>query len=460
MASSGLKRRAPSELAASIDTIRLRDWASSSSSSSNNINSPPPSTSYVHSSPFESASYDLPGFLSNWFAKIPKGFENFFPKEGEGEGGEPQKGPEKNKSTEAEKNTFKSKDGKKKKQQQQQQKGGIPPPDDFDPQNITVLIAMLLMVMGARGFVSDGEGGSSKNGKEITFVDFRNQLLESGQVEKIVVVNNSLARVVLHPGSQGIPPKSSSNSTMTADWNASSTESQDSTPYRDGQSDGTRLEFDETMSSDSTTSSSSGSNASSQPSSQAPAYHMYIGSIESFEEKLSKSQNHIHPREWVPVQYVNEVNFMVEFIKATPMLVLLGILYYYSRGLMGGAGAGGAGGAGGMGGMFQVGKSNAKKINPESVLVDFSDVAGCQQAKLEIMEFVDFLKDSSRFTKLGAKIPKGALLCGPPGTGKTLLAKAVAGEAGVPFYSISGSDFIGTYRVLRFVCVHHFSTVF
>ena len=75
--------------------------------------------------------------------------------------------------------------------------------------------------------------------------------------------------------------------------------------------------------------------------------------------------------------------------------------------------------------------------------VDFNDVAGCRQAKQEIMEFVDFLKDSSRFTKLGAKIPKGALLCGPPGTGKTLLAKAVAGEAGVPFFSISGSDFIG-----------------
>jgi AFG3 family protein len=95
-----------------------------------------------------------------------------------------------------------------------------------------------------------------------------------------------------------------------------------------------------------------------------------------------------------------------------------------------------------MGGIFQIGKSNAKKVNPESVKVNFGDVAGCQQAKEEIMEFVDFLQDASRFTKLGAKIPKGALLCGPPGTGKTLLAKAVAGEAGVPFFSISGSDFI------------------
>jgi len=110
------------------------------------------------------------------------------------------------------------------------------------------------------------------------------------------------------------------------------------------------------------------------------------------------------------------------------------------RGMGGMGGAGGKGG--GMGGIFQVGKSNAKKVNKEDVSVTFNDVAGCQEAKKEIMEFVDFLKDSHRFTKLGAKIPKGALLCGPPGTGKTLLAKAVAGEAGVPFFSISGSDFI------------------
>merc|ERR1719421_2422481 len=95
-----------------------------------------------------------------------------------------------------------------------------------------------------------------------------------------------------------------------------------------------------------------------------------------------------------------------------------------------------------MGGIFQIGKSKAKRVRPEDVNVTFKDVAGCKEAKTEIMEFVEFLKDASRFEKLGAKIPKGALLCGPPGTGKTLLAKAVAGEASVPFYSISGSDFI------------------
>merc|ERR1712238_76011 len=124
-----------------------------------------------------------------------------------------------------------------------------------------------------------------------------------------------------------------------------------------------------------------------------------------------------------------------------PSLFLMGAALYLMRFAAGSMG-GSSGRGGGMGGMFQVGKSTHKKIKPEDVDVNFSNVAGCEEAKKEIVEFVDFLKEPARFTSLGAKIPKGALLCGPPGTGKTLLAKAVAGEAGVPFYSISGSDFI------------------
>jgi AFG3 family protein len=381
-------------------------------------------------------------FFSEWLAKVPKGFENFFPKDGETATESElaaEKKPKTETATDPKKATFKSKNNQDDKQKR---KGGIPPPgQDNDPQNIPAMLALLLMVMAARRVFLEGEGGSPRNGKEITFVDFRNQLLESGQVDKIVVVNNQLARVILHPGSPGLPPKSSSAivAAAAADWDANEGEA-------GGNGNSTALDFDNGSSGDL---SNASKGTSSDPS--APVYHFHIGSVESFEEKLTHSQHHIHPREWIPVQYVNEVNLLVEFIKATPMLALFGILFYYTRGMMGGAGAAG-GGQGGMGGMFQMGKSNAKKIKPEAVGVNFGDVAGCQQAKLEIMEFVDFLQDSSRFTKLGAKIPKGALLCGPPGTGKTLLAKAVAGEAGVPFYSISGSDFVG--ELLCFVlCV-------
>ena len=102
----------------------------------------------------------------------------------------------------------------------------------------------------------------------------------------------------------------------------------------------------------------------------------------------------------------------------------------------------GGGTAGGGGQIFNIGKSKAKLINKEDVAVTFSDVAGLEGAKEEITEIVDFLKAPQKYTKLGGKIPKGALLIGPPGTGKTLLAKAVAGEAKVPFFSLSGSDFV------------------
>ena len=142
---------------------------------------------------------------------------------------------------------------------------------------------------------------------------------------------------------------------------------------------------------------------------------------------------------YVRPRYVAETSWLSEIGKLAPTLLLIGGYFLAMRFMSGGMG-GGAGG--GMGGIFQMGKSKAKRIKPEDVNVSFKDVAGCKEAKKEIMEFVDFLKDSSKFTKLGAKIPKGALLCGPPGTGKTLIAKATAGEASVPFFSISGSDFI------------------
>ncbi|CAJ1958678.1 unnamed protein product [Cylindrotheca closterium] len=424
MASTGRRTRPGGSADAHLTSIQWEDYQKKTSFESLNVSN---LTS-------QNLLDQLNILMDTLYSKIPKGFENFFPKDGSGP--VPKKNTEKKTNTETKNTTFKAKDEEKKKKNSN--RGGIPPPEENDPQNIPAMIALLLMIMAARRYVSDGDE-TGKNGKEINFVEFRNQLLESGQIEKIEVVNNKMARVVLKPGSKGIPTSpfgSTRDKLMSSDWNSAGMGGNPAS--HDGGQDETVLEF----SNNSTvgTQDDARSNPGS-PATQTPSYHFYIGSIESFEEKLSKAQNHIHPREWVPVQYVNEVNMLVELVKATPMLVMIAMIYYYSRGMMGGAGAAG-GGAGGMGGMFQVGKSNAKKINPETVGVNFSDVAGCQEAKREIMEFVDFLKDSSQFTKLGAKIPKGALLCGPPGTGKTLLAKAVAGEAGVPFFSISGSDFI------------------
>lgn len=100
------------------------------------------------------------------------------------------------------------------------------------------------------------------------------------------------------------------------------------------------------------------------------------------------------------------------------------------------------GGAGGKGGPMSFGKSKAKMLTEDQIKLTFADVAGCDEAKQEVVEIVDFLKDPTKFKRLGAKIPRGVLMVGPPGTSKTLLAKAIAGEAKVPFFSISGSDFV------------------
>mmetsp|Transcript_66455 Transcript_66455/g.98529 ORF Transcript_66455/g.98529 Transcript_66455/m.98529 type:complete len:710 (+) Transcript_66455:578-2707(+) len=286
------------------------------------------------------------------------------------------------------------------------------------------------------------------SGREVTWSEFRNYMLEYGDVERIYIVNKKTARVVLRPGARGVPLTRTlaGRSGSSLPMSGSSSSASSGLPKRSSMSkdadweDGTMMDMGPSSSTTPTSASGRILDPTPQQTNQL-VYHFNIGSVESFEEKLTAAQKemNVSPREFVPVQYVNETNWSLELIKAAPALLMVGIMAFM---FMGGGAAGGAGGRGGMGGIFQIGKSNAKKINKEDISVTFKDVAGCQEAKKEIMEFVDFLQDSTRFTKLGAKIPKGALLCGPPGTGKTLLAKAVAGEADVPFFSISGSDFI------------------
>ncbi|KAF4594992.1 Mitochondrial respiratory chain complexes assembly protein YTA12 [Ophiocordyceps camponoti-floridani] len=159
--------------------------------------------------------------------------------------------------------------------------------------------------------------------------------------------------------------------------------------------------------------------------------------IESFERKLEEAQNQlgIPLSERIPVSYESSSGTLGNIIMAFgPTLLFIGLIVWSQRSMAG---------RGGGGGVFNFGKSKAKKFNAETaVRVKFADVAGLEEAKTEIMEFVTFLKQPEKFLKLGAKIPRGAILSGPPGTGKTLLAKATAGESGVPFFSVSGSEFV------------------
>jgi len=127
-------------------------------------------------------------------------------------------------------------------------------------------------------------------------------------------------------------------------------------------------------------------------------------------------------------------NFLLQlFISSFPILLLIGVWIYFMRQMQGGAGGRGA---------MSFGKSRARLLSEDQVNVTFADVAGVEEAKEEVAEIVDFLKDPAKFQKLGGKIPKGVLMVGSPGTGKTLLARAIAGEAKVPFFTISGSDFV------------------
>jgi AFG3 family protein len=421
-------------------------------------------------------------------ARVPKGFENFLPKnartsgdgdgDGNGDGSNNNEDDKDGKSKDAKKSSSKSssssstggsssgggsnKNNNKKKEEERKRKKQ----EEEMNQHLAGATILLIIVMIARSFLEDesasgaggGMGGAlGGDGPEVTWSDFYNYMLTEGDVERIMVINKKVARVYLRPGARGVPVsasmgrggglmRQSRSSSSSSSASSSGGGSKGGAPHDESWDDGTVMEMTGATSAEQSPSSGYPRSALGSVTGRQQhqlVYHFNIGSVESFEDKLARSQQelNISPRDYVPVQYASETNWAMELVKSAPALFLIGLTAYMLRG-MGGMPGGGGGGRGGIGGMFQMGKSNAKLIKKEDVSVNFSDVAGCQEAKKEIMEFVEFLQDATQFTKLGAKIPKGALLTGPPGTGKTLLAKAVAGEANVPFYTISGSDFL------------------
>lgn len=227
-------------------------------------------------------------------------------------------------------------------------------------------------------------------GKVITWQQFEKDILSRKAVEKIVVVNNEKAEVYIK--------KSLADDPVFKDV------------FKPSIGSGTK---------------------------EGPHYSFTIGSVESFERKLDEAQKNFSVNEKIEVSYIKKTNWFGSIIGWILPFVLLFILWNFLIKRAGGMGTGTGGTS-----IFNFGKSGATLIEKEKSNITFDDVAGLEEAEMEVREIVDFLKSPETFTKLGAKIPKGVILVGPPGTGKTLLAKAVAGEAQVPFFTISGSEFV------------------
>lgn len=253
------------------------------------------------------------------------------------------------------------------------------PDDPKKPKfNIYWIYAILAILFVGASMFSSGLSGLVTNSVNSSELD---QMLRAGEIEKIVIINRERAQIYLKKDFFGKHKIDNSNGFA----------------------------------------------------SNGPQFYYTVGSVDKFQEKIDQYQKDGSPY----YTYETRSNWAGEILSwILPLAIFIGIWVFIMRRMSGGTGGPGAQ-------IFNIGKSKATLFDKNAkVSVTFADVAGLEEAKEEVMEVVDFLKRPKKYTSLGGKIPKGVLLVGPPGTGKTLLAKAVAGEAGVPFFSISGSDFV------------------